>query len=132
LTAYNYQNGKVNQFDSIDIRLEVASDYYDDSFSEFSFSMPGPFYGEALLFLIDNEISFQEKETPSYQYSIYSYHEVININQIDYYKVIGIENNYPLHDKLPYYYSTLYYNEEFGIIQITRSDGMVYDLVENK
>ncbi|PLX00313.1 MAG: hypothetical protein C0591_01515 [Marinilabiliales bacterium] len=135
LTAYYYQNSKVDQEDSVPINLSVESDYFDDAFSKFRIGMRGPFYGGANLYLIDNQISYQEDDSPShtsYPYYGFSYYETILINNVTYEKVICIENKHPLNDKIPYYYSKLYYNEEFGIIRLVRSDWIVYDLVGNE
>lgn len=134
LSVYYYQYSKVNQADSVSINLSVKSDYFNDAFSEFRFSMKGPFYGGANLYLTDNQISYQEDDSPShtsYPYYGFSYFETILINNVTYEKVICIENKYPTNDKLPYYYSKLYYNEEVGIIRLLRSDGVVYDHIEN-
>jgi len=135
LTAYYYQNLKVNRADSINIHIAVESDYFDDAFSDFSISMKGPFYGGALLYLVDNEISYQEDFRPShtsYDYYDLIYYDSIRLNNTDYGKVICIENHYPINEEIPWYYSKLFYNEEYGILRLERSNGIVYDLITSK
>jgi len=88
LIAYYYKNLKVNKVDSVAIHLEVSSDYFQDEYSEFGFSMQSPFVGRSDLYLSDNKISYHEPYKPSYDYYDFSFHGVIVINSINYYKVI--------------------------------------------
>jgi len=129
LAAYYYKNLKVNKEDSVSIHLNVRSDYFQDEYSEFSFSIQSPFFGGANLFLSDSEIIYQEPIKPSYDYYDFSFNSKISINNINYYKVICFENKYPINEELPYYFSKVYFNEEFGIIQLIRSDSVIYERV---
>lgn len=136
LTTYNYQYGSLDKVDSANIYLKLKSDYFEDEFSILSFSIQGgQFYVASLLYLFDNEIIYREDHRPthtSYDYYDFTYRDTITINDMIYEKVIHFENHYPINDNVPYYFSKLFYNEEFGIIRLMRSDGVIYDRFENK
>lgn len=128
---YNYVQKKIIQEDSATIYLNIYSSYYDDSFSVFSFNIERSIYGGACLFTINNELSFQNYcSPPSTDFNNSIFYQTISINNITYYKVLCIEDNSPNTNNLPYTFNKVYFNEEFGIIQIVRSDGIVYNLVQ--
>lgn len=130
LTSYYYQNGKVNQVDSVPVFLKLYSDYHDDSFSNLSFSLQGHMYFKALLYLNNNEIFYAEDTSPahiSYDYYDLVVFDSITLSNIVYKKVLHFTNNYPVNEQVPYYFKQLFFNEEYGIIRLIRSDSVTYD-----
>lgn len=133
LSSYYYDYPEVVFEDSVNIYFYVESSYFRDDYSVFRFNMRGHLTGGALLFLVDNEIYYEEDFRPGYSHSpSYSLekHSTIDLNGTTYYNVISTETTYSNSHDLPYYYTKVFYNQEFGILQIQRSDGIIYDLFD--